>query len=735
MASSTQRSISLLGATAIGVGAIVGGGILALSGVAFQITGPSAVLAFACNGIIAIITALSFAELATAFPQSGGTYAFAKRVLSVGTAFAVGWVVWFASIVAAALYAAGFAAFALEGLRAGLGDQAPAFLSASYMLPGTAILSSALCAVIVMRSSGGSGLAMNILKVIVFAVLIFGGFIVFLQSDDINLNNFKPFFANGGVGLIQTMGATFIALQGFDLIAAVAGEVKDPQRNLPRSMLYALGIALLIYLPLLIVIPLVGVPPGASIQALAAESPDTIIASAVGHYLGTFGFWLVIVAGILSMASALLANVFAAARIAQAMARDRTLAVSMERSHPRFGTPHVAILVTVGITACILIAIGDVAAAGSASSLIFLFAFALTHILCLVTRKRKPQHQGYRVPGWPYVPIIGALLCTSLALYQAISVPSAGVVCFIWLCIGAFAYAWHFGRRAKIFDAANEANDPDLLLLRGRSPLVLAPIANPKNAGLMAAVAGCIAAPQVGRVLLLHVVRPANDKDERDNALGDAAHVLQDSMAVALDNNVHCEAIATVAADAWQEIARVATTHRCASLLIGVHSLENDSVRAQIELLSKSIEANLLLLRASSNWSPKQVKRVLIPIGGRSVHVALRARLLAGLDRRSDSGITITYLLIDESLQSETSKYKRKTHHSRLILDETSLEHDIKVINSSNVAEAICTEAAEYDLLILGLGNTAAGKPAIGGVIRSILNDSDKAIILLAAQQ
>ena len=107
-----ERTISLPGAIGIGVGAIVGGGILALSGVAFALTGPSAVLAFALNGAIAILTALSFAELATAFPQSGGPYLFAKRVMTVGAAFGVGWVVWFASIVAAALYAAGFGAFA-----------------------------------------------------------------------------------------------------------------------------------------------------------------------------------------------------------------------------------------------------------------------------------------------------------------------------------------------------------------------------------------------------------------------------------------------------------------------------------------------------------------------------------------------------------------------------------------------------------------------------------------------
>ncbi len=731
-----NRSIGLLGATAIGVGAIVGGGVLALSGVAYALSGASAVVAFALNGIIAVISALSFAELATAFPQSGGTYVFAKRVLSVAAAFAVGWVVWFASIVAAALYAAGFAAFLLEGLRSGCAVEADSFLQASWLLPVIAVVASALCAVVVTRSSGGSGLAMNVLKVVVFALLIAGGCVVFLGSEQSyteQIHQLQPFFAGGTLGLIQAMGATFIALQGFDLIAAVAGEVKDPRRVLPRSMLYSLAIALCIYLPLLVVIPLVGVPEGETIQSLAVESPDTIIATAVGYYLGTFGYWLVIAAGILSMASALLANVFAAARIAQAMARDRTLAVSLEKVHPRFGTPHIAILVTVGITACILIAIGDVAAAGSASSLIFLLAFTLTHVLCLITRKRKPEHSGYRMPLWPYLPALGAVLCCSLAVYQAISVPSAGIITGIWILIGAFAYAWRFGQRAKIFDAANEASDPDLLLLRGRSPLVLAPIANPKNAELMASLAGCISAPYVGRVLLLNVVRPPQDADALDHALSDTSSVLRDSMAVALRAGVRCESLATVAANPWQEITRVADAHRCASLLVGVHDLENDLVRGEIETLSKKIEANLLLLRAASDWKPESVKRVLIPIGGRSVHVALRARLLAGLDRRSMGGIKVTYLLVDKTLHSETSKYKRKTHQSRFIVDETTLEHEVEIVAANNVAEAICSAAVDHDLIILGLGKAANGKPAIGPLIREVLQETDKAVILLAA--
>jgi basic amino acid/polyamine antiporter, APA family len=115
--SSTARTIGFFGALGIGVGAMVGGGILALAGVAFAVSGPSAILAFILNGAIAFITALSFAEMASANPQSGGTYTYAKKALSLQVAFGVGWIVWFASLVAAVLYALGFGAFAVFALQ------------------------------------------------------------------------------------------------------------------------------------------------------------------------------------------------------------------------------------------------------------------------------------------------------------------------------------------------------------------------------------------------------------------------------------------------------------------------------------------------------------------------------------------------------------------------------------------------------------------------------------------
>lgn len=115
-----QRHLGLFGATALGVGASVGGGILALAGVAFATTGPSAIVAFGLNGAVAFLTATSLARLARRFTDSGSFYLYARKLLSIEVAFVVGWVVWFASILAGVLYALGFAAFAPEGLGRGL---------------------------------------------------------------------------------------------------------------------------------------------------------------------------------------------------------------------------------------------------------------------------------------------------------------------------------------------------------------------------------------------------------------------------------------------------------------------------------------------------------------------------------------------------------------------------------------------------------------------------------------
>src|SRR5688572_12836980 len=150
-----ERSVGLLGATLVGIGAIVGGGILILAGVAFRAAGPSTIVAFALNGAIALLTALSFAEMSSAFPESGGAYLYAKKVLSVRAAFVVGWVLWFAYIVGGVLYGLGFASFLIATVNA-LGYTSPWLATRGASLVVTLAAMAVFTMVLIRKSTGGA---------------------------------------------------------------------------------------------------------------------------------------------------------------------------------------------------------------------------------------------------------------------------------------------------------------------------------------------------------------------------------------------------------------------------------------------------------------------------------------------------------------------------------------------------------------------------------------------------
>lgn len=731
-----DRSIGLFGATSVGVGAIVGGGILALAGVAFSVTGPSAILAFALNGCIAILTALSFAEMSAAFPESGGTYTFSKKVLSVRTAFMIGWIVWFASIVAAALYAIGFGSFAMILVRLIWPVHIvsmPAWLHGSSTVNLLALGATGYYTLKLIRKTGGGGKWMNVVKVLVFIVLIVGGLWAIPGESAADLRgDLSPFFARGFWGLFQAMGYSFIALQGFDLIAAVAGEIKDPVRNIPRSMLLSLGIALLIYLPLLFMVSTVGMNPGQSIVAESTHQPEAIIAVAAQAYLGSFGYWLVLAAAILSMLSALSANLFAASRVALAMSWDRTLPWHLEGIDERYRTPIRSLLATFAVVATIVIIVPNVAVAGAASSLIFLITFALSHVINILFRRRSSSRLAFAVPYFPLVPVLGLAACLSLAFFQGIAVPSAGVIVAAWLLIGGILYVSLFARRARVVDASAEATDPRLLLLRGRSPLVVVPIANPGNAQAMVAVANTLAPAHVGRVMLLSVVTELYSlkPEEIAKRVFGAQEVLRESLIASFTVGLFPEALTTVAPQPWDEISRVARAHRCESLLLGLSRFHDETIGNQLEDLMNEVACDVVVLRAPEGWKLSEVERVLVPVGGKDIHDQLRARVLGGLWRMSVRRITFLHVLNKAAKPQRLAKIQARL--TRVAHEEMPGDPEVQVVQAVDVAEAIVENALENDLVILGLQRLHGGRRVFGDVALRVARETRCAIVMIS---
>lgn len=739
MTASARRSIGLFGATLVGLGGILGGGMLMLAGVAFSSAGPAALLALALNGVIAWLTAMSVAEISTAFPESSGAYTFAKKVLSVRAAFAVGWITWFAYIVAAVLYALGFAAFTVrlfDGVCDGLGAARPSWLDGrNFMLLLASAATVAYCIGLVRKGTGG-GQWETLGKIVLFVALVVAGLVALLrQPVDDSLAMLDPFFTGGFDGVIAAMGITFITLQGFEMVAALAGEIQEPNKTIPRAIFLSLAISLAIYLPMMFVVATAGAEPGATIMELAARHPDGLIAVAARRFLGEAGYWMIIISIILATLSALQANLLTASRIAFAMAQDQTLPSVMEQVHPTRKTPVMAIYATALAVVAITFMIPDLASAGAAASLIFLFAFAQTHFTAYLARKRSGSRSvtTYRAPAFPLVPLVGGVGCAGLGVLQAVIVPDAGGVVLIWFGLGVLFYFALFKGRAEIADASAEALDPALATLRGRNPLVLLPLANPDNARSLVEVANAIAPTEFARVLLLTIVRAA--KSGQGDAVAELA-AAQDAVRQALTASYasgHApEALLTSASEPWPEIRRIADEHQCESLLVGLPDKADATYERSLETLLDGLDCDVAMMRAPADWRISTAKRVLVAVGGRGEEHELRARVLGTLCREQPREILFLCVVPAAADASEVSAAFRAT--TRLATMKIPVKPTVTILQSDDPAAAILAESARFDLLLLGV-RSRAGRKMLGSFNRRLAFEARCAVMLLSRRR
>jgi amino acid transporter/nucleotide-binding universal stress UspA family protein len=754
----TQRTLGLFESTGIGVGAIVGGGILVLAGVAFQNAGPSAVLAFTVNGLIAVMTAMSFAEMSSAFPESGGAYTFAKKVLSARLAFAVGWLLWFAYIVAGVLYALGFAEYAALVLRIGweaLFDEAPAWLGKRASLAALALLATGIYTVSLIRSTGGGGEWATWGKVVLFAVLIAGGVWGLATGTGSSLSQgMTPFFAGGTTGLLSAMGFSFIALQGFDLVAAVAGEVRNPRRVILRAMLYSLGIALVVYIPLLVVVSTAGVPAGQSIAAISKKSPSTIIADAVRNYMGVAGYWLVIVAAVLATLSALRANLLAASRVAFTMARDRNLPPVLETLHAERRTPLMAVYASALALAAILLMLPDLASAGAAASLIFLLVFALAHWTAYLARRRSaPRSERadappdlYRTPWFPLLPVTGGVACVAMGVFQAVVVPAAGGIMVVWLGLGVLLYFSLFAARSQAVDAFSEGVDPEMMRLRGHSPFVLVPVANPEQAPGLVGIASALAPHRIGRVLLLSVIARQEERGDRapvsfissNEALAERARervqrvqeVQRQALLASMSLGHEPECLITLGKTPWSEILRVAKRTHCTGLVMGLGDAPEGIPHENLEGLLNTVGCDVIFVKAPRDFRLRNAKRILVPVGGRGTQHELRARVLGSLGRSMTSQQMTLLTVIPTSATEERERAAQRILE-RSAADKTRGLAVTTLVRSDDSVEAIVDQAAEHDVVIVGL-DRVRGRRVFGDFALAVAHRAQCAVVMLS---
>lgn len=403
-----KRSIGLWSAVAINVGAIIGGGIFVVTGIVAGYAGSALVVSMVIAGIIAFLTAWSFAKLTAWQPVEGSVYEYGRQLVSPYAGFLAGWMWLVANTFTGAAVSLGFAYY----------------LTAAFPSLPTGLVAAVLCLgftalnLVGARESAGVN---NVLVAIKLAVLAF--FVAFGVLH-VNAGNFIPFVPLSS-GVLYGTFFIFFAYGGFARVAVVAEEVKDAKRNVPRAMLLSLGISMVVY----VLVGLVAVGLLGPVGLAGSSSP---LSAAVGTTGNSLAVQIVSVGGLVATASVLLTSILGVSRMAYSMARRNDLPSVLARLHSRFLTPYWAILVS-GVLMAVLVLFVDLTRVVAISTFALLFNYSITNVAAF---KLKNGHKWQR-----FVPLLGLATCLLLLAFVLFASPQAWLIGVVFLFVGTAYYA------------------------------------------------------------------------------------------------------------------------------------------------------------------------------------------------------------------------------------------------------------------------------------------------------
>ncbi len=425
-----RRELGFWDALTIGAGTMIGAGIFLLAGVALELTGPAAIFSYLAAGLVCMITAASAAELATGMPTSGGDYYFVSRSLGPALGAISGVGIWLSLT------------FAISFYLFGLGEYLSQFLPITAFWG--AFAGGLLLTAINVYGAKESGQMQVIVVLTLMGIL--GAFCA-VGTFYIEWGNFTPFFPFGTAPVASTTALVFVSFLGFVKIAAVAEEIKDPAKNLPRTLIGSVALVTLLYVIILLVIG------GMFEQETIGEVRDPLT-QAARTVAGPIGAGAIIFAGLLATVSSANASIMASSRINLAMARDRMVPNWLSAIHETLMTPHRAILLT-GILALSFLFIESLEQLAKIASVLQLYSYAALNVGCAALRVAQPEwyEPSYRTPGFPFAQGFAALACIGIILYSG---PFAQIAIVVLIVMSLAWYAVWGRSRVEIEHAVPE---------------------------------------------------------------------------------------------------------------------------------------------------------------------------------------------------------------------------------------------------------------------------------------
>ena len=446
------RSLSLSQAIMIGVASMIGGAIFVLVGPGISAAGPALIIAFLLNGVITLFTALTYAELGSALPATGGGYKWVREGLPRPNAYLSGWMAWFAHTIAGSLYAVAFGTFFGHLLESAEIIDNSTGIPLEKLFAVIAIIIFAFVNIRGSSHTGKVGSAITFTQLAIIAALIIAALAAMTFTNPNWPTNFRDFFPNGTSGLIMAMGITFIAFEGYEIIAQAGDEIKKPKKNIPKAILVSLGIVVSVYV-LFAFVFIGGLDPlqiGQPAWEFIGGYGELGIIEAAEYYL-PFGALIVLAGGFVSTLAALNATTFAASRVSFAMGRNNDLPPVFSKLHQKYRTPFVSTICS-AVVMLALAMLFDLTMIALAASVMFLFLFAQVNVACITIRrlaKEKGLTYGFKTPFFPVVPIVGFAVVLILAVYLLFSQPLSWAIALVWIAIGFVIYKLYTSKKEK----------------------------------------------------------------------------------------------------------------------------------------------------------------------------------------------------------------------------------------------------------------------------------------------
>lgn len=690
-----SRDLSLFSVTMIGVGAMIGAGIFVLTGIAAGVAGPAILIAFLLNGIVALFTASAYAELGGSIPEAGGGYLWVKESLPQPSGFLSGWMSWMAHSVACSLYAVGFGAYFSEVLQE---FDIPVLFSPQVQKKFLAVLIIIIFSYINFRGAKETGKAGNVVTLLkIFILLLFvllGAKIIF--SEPHRFTHFSPFFSEGFFGILTAMGLTYIAFEGYEIIAQSGEEVKNPVKNIPKAIFISLIIVVPIYIFVAFIALGVVNPGEMSAWAFLAAKKEVAMVEAARN-ISVWGGGILLLGGVLSTISALNATIYSSSRVSFAMGRDHNFPPIFAQIHTKFKTPNGSILISAAFIIIMVLSlpIEDIA---SSADIMFLFLFIFVNIALIHIRRKTPHHlKGYKSPLFPLFPIVGIITQSLLIIVMFSYSPKAFFISLLWIGAGLSIYYGYAKQREwaevgpKIIIEEKELAHKDFKLILGiEKKQEVFPIMN---------LALSLTKEKDGEIFVTNIIplppqTPLNVGkrfiEERRKFLK-IADKLGEECKVPVSFNIR------VSREIYRGLLDSVVENKGSALILG-----SGDIKARGKILGSVLDP--VIQEAPCDIGIMKVigdgkfRKVLVPTAG-GPNAKLAFEWGSWIARQNKGRLTLLSVVSDER--------KRKKAESCLLETKKEADYDThviedKVVYGSNILSIILEESRGYDLILIG---------------------------------